>query len=261
MPPRLIDAHAHLFFDSYDQDRDAVIANAQREGIAHVVTVGTDLGSSRVALAMAQHDPGWQTATAGIHPHDSRTTLDETTWNAFAQLACDEDFAAIGECGLDYFKNYAPRDVQRTAFRKQIHLANELGRPLVIHTREAHEETVALLRAERDHRWPTVIHCFTGSAHEAHDYLELGFFLSFSGVLTYPRNEANRDAARIAPIDRLMIETDAPFLSPQPERGRRNEPALLRHTFGTLSTVRDEDPERLAAALYANTAAFFRISV
>ena len=256
--PALIDAHAHLYFDSYDTDRGAVIQAAKREGIEHVVTVGTDLRSSRAALEMAARDP-WQTATVGIHPHASAQALSPEYWNAFLELASEAGFAAIGECGLDYFKNYAPRDAQRETFRKQIHLANERSLPLVIHTRNAHTETVELLKTERDPRHATVIHCFTGSAEQASDYLELGISLSFSGALTYKNNRENREAAAMIPADKLMIETDAPFLPPSRIRGKRNAPEYLRHTFNQLVNTRHADATGLAQVLRENTIRFFGI--
>jgi TatD DNase family protein len=259
--PPLIDAHCHLYYDSYDADRDATWERALAAGIVHALQVGTDCSSSRAARALAQHlGPSRASATCGIHPHEAKDGRPSEAWAEFEALAREGGWVAIGESGLDTFKQFSPLDDQRELFRRQARLAAELDLPLVVHTRDAHEETAAILRAERGVNQRTMIHCFTGGPREAEAYLELGCHISFSGVLTYKKNEENRAAARLVPEERLLIETDAPFLSPEPLRGKRNEPSYLTRTFATLCGVRGVEPERLARRLLANTRELFRLA-
>jgi TatD DNase family protein len=192
--------------------------------------------------------------TAGIHPHDA-SAVDAAMRAEIRALCSREDCVAIGETGLDYFKNFSPRDAQRKNFLWHIELAAELGKPIVVHCRDAHEETVELLRSVPGVRG--VMHCYTMGEEELPPYLELGFFISFSGVVTYPKNDANRAAARAVPIDRLLFETDSPFLAPQGERGKRNEPAFVRHVLEAVAALRGEDAATLATRTSHNAKALF----
>jgi TatD DNase family protein len=258
--PPLVDAHCHLYFESYDGDRDAAWERALAAGVVHALQVGTDLATSRAARDLARRlGAARASATCGIHPHEAQEGRPPEVWAEFEALAREGGWVAIGESGLDTFKEYSPLDDQRELFRRQARLAAELDLPLVVHTRDAHAETAAILREERGAAQRTMIHCFTGGPREAEAYLELGCHISFSGVLTYKKNEENRAAARLVPEERLLIETDAPFLAPEPLRGKRNEPAFLTRTFATLCGVRDAPPRELAQRLLANTRELFRL--
>ena len=192
--------------------------------------------------------------TAGIHPHDAAAT--DAAMRAEIRALCSRDeCVAVGETGLDYFKNFSPRAEQRANFRWHIELAAELGKPLIVHCRDAHEETVELLRSVPGVRG--VMHCYTMGEEELAPYLELGFYISFSGVVTYPKNAANRGAACMVPIDRLLFETDAPFLAPQGERGKRNEPAFVRRVLETVAALRGADHEAIAERTSRNAAELF----
>lgn len=261
-PLPLVDAHCHLYFDGYDADRDAVWERSRRAGVVHTIQVGTDLATSRAARVLATAlGPAAASATCGIHPHEAQHGRPADAWEAFEELAREPGWIAIGEAGLDTFKEYSPLDDQRELFRRQARLAAELDLPLVVHTRDAHEETVAILRAERGSSQRTMIHCFTGGPREAEAYLELGCHISFSGVVTYKRNDDNREAARLVPAERLLVETDAPFLAPVPHRGQRNEPALVRVVFDQLCATRGDEPGSLAARLLQNARDLFGVPV
>ena len=218
----LIDAHAHL--DGY-ADRDEVIARARAAGVVHVVGVGqwregAGMAGAQDAIRLAKTDRSFFSATAGIHPHDAARAT-EADFAELRRICGDPDVAAVGECGLDFHYDRSPRDVQRSVFVRQIRLAKELGKPLVVHTREADVETAEILRAELGPNGG-VIHCFTSDWTAAQRYLALGLYLSFSGVLTFRNAEPIRDAAARAPLDRIVVETDYPFLTPVPHRGKRN---------------------------------------
>ncbi len=251
----ITDTHAHLYWKSYDEDRALVLDRARREGVERMVIVGTDVGTSRAAIELCRGVPGLF-PTAGLHPHDA-TSFDETARAAIRGLCSRDECVGVGETGLDYFKEFSPRAAQRESFRWHLELARELDKPIVIHCRDAHEDTVELLRSVPGVRG--VMHCYTMGEAELAPYIELGLFISFSGVVTYPKNDANRDAARAVPIDRLVVETDSPFLAPQGERGKRNEPAFVRRVLDEVARVRAHDPEGLAAVTSANAARLFKL--
>ncbi|MEQ8766867.1 MAG: TatD family hydrolase [Planctomycetota bacterium] len=255
---RLIDSHAHLFFDWFDEDRQEVLDRAREEGVTAFVHVGTDLASSRkvreVARQLEHSFP-----TVGVHPHDS-ATLDDETWAAVAEEAAFDDVVGVGETGLDFFKNYAPADVQIAAFRRHVALARDLEKPLVIHCRDAFSETAAILREFAPIRG--VMHCFTGDAETAEAFLGLGLHISFAAQVTYPKKtEAIQEAARQVPLDRMLVETDCPFLPPQPFRGKRNEPSYLVHTVRRIAELRSIAPEAVAEQTARNTIELFRLPI
>lgn len=265
------DTHAHVWWKSFDADRDEVLARARAAGVERLVLVGTDLESSRAAFALAERAareepfPGgaWPAVhpTAGIHPHDA-DGVDEAMRRELAALARRPDCVAVGETGLDFFKQHSAPAAQEASFRWHLELARALAKPVVIHCRDAHERTLALLREARDAGGPKgrvagVMHCYTMGPDELPGYLELGLHISFSGVVTYPRNDANREAARAVPADRLLVETDCPFLAPQSRRGRRNEPAHVVEVLERVAEVRGEDAAALARTTSANAARLF----
>ena len=237
----LIDSHAHLDFADYGGDRDAVVERARAAGVVHIVLVGQwregqGMAGAREAVSLASANPQLFSATAGIHPHDAAQAT-EADFALLAEMSAESGVAAVGECGLDFHYDRSPRDVQRAVFERQLGLAREVHKPVVVHTREADLETADILRA---HLGPDggVIHCFTSDWAAAKRYLDLGLYLSFSGVLTFKTAEAVRDAASRAPLDRLLVETDCPFLTPAPHRGKRNEPAYVTLTAARLAELR-----------------------
>ncbi len=231
----LIDTHAHIHDPRFDSDRDAVIERARNAGVEVMVTVGTDLGNSRAAVALAEQH-SFIYATVGVHPHEVKGLTAE----ALAELRVLGDHprvVAYGEIGLDYYYDHSPRDIQRERFKDQLSIARALDLPVVIHTRDAQEDTLAILKEEWKDR-PGVFHCFTGDPAYATQALHLGFMVSFSGIVTFPKATELREAVRVVPLDRLLIETDCPYLAPIPHRGKRNEPSYLPAIAETVAAER-----------------------
>ena len=254
----LIDSHAHLDDLRYDTDRDNVLQRAEAAGIEAIVTIGCDLATSQAAVALAQAHPN-VFATIGVHPHEAKEIKDGW-YDSFRSLSRQPKIVAYGEIGLDYHYDHSPREIQRERFREQIHLARELRLPLIIHTREAQEDTVTILREEGAVDVGGVFHCFSGDAWLAKDALDLGFYLSFSGVLTFKNATMLREIAKTVPLDRLMVETDCPYLTPVPYRGKRNEPAYVQYVAETLAEARGNGSfESIARATVDNTKRIFRI--
>jgi TatD DNase family protein len=258
----LIDSHAHLDFAEYGEDLDATIARARAAGLVHVVVVGqwregSRMAGARDALALAERDRSFFSATAGIHPHNAGQATEEDFADLEA-LCARPSVVAVGECGLDFHYDRSPRDVQRQVFVRQLRLAKRLGKPIVVHTREADLETADILKAELG-EGGGVIHCFTSDWTAAQRYLALGMSLSFSGVLTFKNAEAVRDAARRAPIDRILVETDCPFLAPIPHRGKRNEPAWVAVTAARLAELRGLSLEELSQQTTGNARRALRL--
>lgn len=250
----ITDTHAHVWWSDFDADREEVFARAQAAGVSRMVLVGTDVESSRAAFALAR-DRGWVHPTAGIHPHDAKD-CDAQARSIIRALCQQRECVAVGESGLDWFKLHSPRAVQLEAFHWHAALACELDKPLVIHCRDAHESLVEALAKHPGLR--AVMHCYSMGVPELAPYLERGLYISFSGVVTYPRNEANRAAAQAVPADRLLVETDCPFLAPQSARGKRNEPAFVRETVDCIARLRGVSFEELAHTTSANARALFR---
>jgi TatD DNase family protein len=247
---KLIDSHVHLDDAKFDGDRDAAIERALAAGVECMMTIGTGNGPPDIDVAVRQADRyPFLYATIGVHPHDASKATSET-WARMRELAAHPKVLAVGEIGLDYHYDFSPRDVQRAVFEQQLALAAECGKPIVIHTREAWDDTLAMLRAHW--RGGGIMHCFTGDEVQARQALDLGFHLSFGGVLTFPKADAVRQAARIVPEDRILVETDCPYLAPVPHRGKRNEPAFVVETARRLAEVRGVTLEALAGATTRN---------
>ncbi len=246
----LVDSHCHLDDRQFDTDREEVIARAREAGVSRMLAIGTGDGPPdlEAALRLARRHP-FMYATVGVHPHDAAKAGAGTMLELEALLA-EPQVVAVGEIGLDYHYDFSPRPVQREIFAAQMEIAARAGKPVVIHTREAWDDTVSLLREH----WQGggVMHCFSGGPGEARQALDLGFHLAFGGVLTFPNASAVRDAARLTPEDRLLVETDAPYLAPVPKRGKRNEPAFMVETVRRLAEVRGVDPARIAEATTRN---------
>ncbi len=233
----LIDTHAHLDSGRFSQDLDKVLARAREYGLSHIVTVGCDLNSSQASIDLANTHPQIY-ATVGIHPHDAGQA-DTAGLDRLRDLACSEaKVVAIGEIGLDFYRDRSPRDVQRAAFRAQLGLARDVGKPIIVHDRDAHEEIVEILQEENAREIGGVIHCFSGDLAMARACLDMGFYISFPGTITYPPNEELRNVVRSLPVDRMLVETDCPYLAPQKKRGTRNEPAFVRHTAEKIAEIK-----------------------
>jgi TatD DNase family protein len=253
----LFDTHAHLHFPQFADDLPAVLERARAAGVRRQVTVGTDPETSRAALAIAAREPDvW--ATVGIHPHDA-AAADEAAFAALAALARQPRVVAIGEIGLDFFRNLSPPQVQESVFRRMLGLAREVGKPVVVHCREAHAEVLRVLAEERVGEIGGVMHCFSGDLEVARRCLDLGLLISLAGPVTYPRARALPEVARYVPADRLVLETDCPYLPPQGHRGQRNEPAYLALTAARVAELRGEPLARLAERTTANACRLFGV--
>lgn len=254
----LFDTHAHLHFPEFDADREAMVGRARAAGVRRMLTIGTEPESSRAAVAMAAGEPDvW--AAVGIHPHDA-SAGDAPALAEIERLATQPRVVAIGEIGLDYFRDLSPREDQQRVFRALLDLARRLGKPVVIHCREAHEDALRILSEERVSEVGGIMHCFSGDVAIARRCLDLGLLISLAGPVTYPNARALPDVARFVPADRLVIETDCPFLPPQGYRGQRNEPAYLAITAARVAELRGEPLETLAARLAANACALLGIA-
>lgn len=254
---RWVDNHCHL---DGEEDPGAIVDAAHAAGVAAMITVGTDAERSAACLMLAERLDGvW--ATAGLHPHDASVGLDPLRRVLDEALGRDgHRLVAIGECGLDYHYDHSPRADQRAAFAAQVDLAHELGLPLVIHTREAWDDTFGIL-ADRGLPDRTVFHCFTGGPPEAERALAIGALLSISGIVTFNSAGALRDAVSAAPLDRIMVETDAPYLAPVPHRGQRNRPALVARVGAEVAALQDRPVEEVAAATTATAVRFYGLDL
>ncbi len=255
--PELFDTHAHLHVPEFANDLDAVLERARAAGVTRVVTIGTDVATTAAAIALAERDDRtW--ATAGIHPHDA-AEADEAAFAEIERLARHPRVVAIGEIGLDYFRNLSPPDVQAHTFRRLLELARRLGKPAVMHCRDAHPETLAILEEERVREVGGIMHCFSADVAIARRCLEAGLLISLAGPVTYPNARALPDVARFVPGDRLVVETDCPFLPPQGHRGRRNEPAYLALTAARVAELRGEPLATLGPRMSDNARRLFRV--
>jgi TatD DNase family protein len=257
----LIDSHCHLDSPEFDGDRDEVIARALDAGIERMMAIGTGSGPPDLEAATRladKHDAFY--ATAGIHPHDAvKATAGDL--KHVADLLAHPKVLAVGEIGLDYHYDFSPRDTQYAIFIQQMAIAAEARKPIVIHTREAWDDTIALLEQHwKPHGLGGIMHCFSGGPDEAQRALELGFYLSFGGIVTFPKSLAIQEAAKQAPRDRILLETDAPYLAPVPKRGKRNEPALMVHTARRLAELRGESLDDVAQITTENFARLLRKS-
>jgi TatD DNase family protein len=247
---RWTDNHCHL---PAGHEADPVIDEARQVGVTRLITVGTDVEHSRQAIAVARrHDAVW--ATAGVHPHDAAGGLD-----GLEALLAEPEVVAVGECGLDYHYDHSPREAQRSAFAAQVAMAHAHHLALVIHTREAWPDTFDILSSEGVPA-RTVLHCFTGGPDEARRGLDLGMHVSFSGIITFKTATDVRQAAAICPLDRVLVETDSPFLAPVPHRGQPNRPALVTLVGAAVAAAMDLDPEVVAESTWANTERLFQLS-
>jgi TatD DNase family protein len=255
----LVDTHTHVQMPQFVEDRTQVIKAAFEQGVERLIVPGIDADSSRAAVELAAEYPDRVFAAVGVHPHDA-TTLDEASLATLRDLAQRPGVVAIGETGLDFYRNLSPRQTQFDALITQLHLARERDLPVIIHNRESHAEMVSTLRAHAV-GLRGVFHCFTGDRAMARDALDLDFWLSFAGPVTYPRNVELAEVAAWAPLDRILVETDAPYLAPQPFRGKRNEPRHVAVTARRIAELRGMPFEELAAATTRNAATLFQLPI
>jgi TatD DNase family protein len=252
----LIDTHTHLDDARYDPDREAMIQRGRQAGVAAFVTIGCDLTTSRAAVTLADRNRDIY-ASIGVHPHEVKHIGDDW-YDELRRLAQHAKVVAYGEIGLDYHYNHSAPKEQRERFREQVQLARELRLPVIIHTREAQEDTISILKEEKASEVGGVFHCFSGDAWLAKDALDLGFYLSFSGILTFNNATTLREIARQTPLDRVLIETDCPYLTPVPHRGKRNEPAFVSHVARQLAEIHtDLSLERIEEVTTENAKRLF----
>lgn len=259
----LIDIGCNLTHDSFDSDRARVLELAHEAGVAQMIVTGASEEGSKAALQLAREHPGQLYATAGVHPHRA-SEFDDDTEALLRQLAAEPEVVAVGETGLDYFRDFSPRDQQRDAFQRQLGIGIDTGLPLFLHMRDAHDDFFGLLREVREQLSDVVVHCFTGNREELHDYLDLDCHIGITGWICDERRGTHMlDFLQDIPADRLMIETDAPYLKPRNLRPRvkshRNEPRWLPWILGTIAEARKEPREMLAQQTTANARRFFRI--
>jgi TatD DNase family protein len=254
----LIDSHAHIDFPQFAEDRDAMLDRARAAGVSTLLAIGSGPGPEKLDCAIPfaeQHD--WIYATVGVHPHESKDVAPQHL-EELSKLAKHPRVIAWGEIGLDYFYDHSPRDVQQRVFQDQMKLAHQAKLPIVIHCRDAWTDCLNMLA---EHWRPAalggILHCFTSTLEDARRGIDMGFLISFAGNSTYPKAQNIRDVAKELPLENILIETDSPYLAPQPYRGKRNEPAYVAEVARTLATVRNCSSEEIAAATTGNFRRFF----
>ncbi len=257
---QLFDSHAHVDGPEFDGDRAEVLERARAAGVQRMVVIGAvgDTSSAERSVALAESDPNiW--ATVATHPHDVEK-MTPAWWAVHERLAPHPRVVAIGETGLDYYYDHSPREAQKAAFERFIDLARRVNKPVVCHIRDAHEDARAILVAGKAMELGVVIHCFTGTPDDARAYAELGCYVSFSGIITYKTAQPIRDSVPLVPRDRILIETDCPYLAPIPKRGKRNEPAFVVHTAEVVASCAGMSYEDLAAQTVENTCRVFGLT-
>jgi TatD DNase family protein len=257
----LVDIGINLAHDSFDADRDAMIARATQAGVKHLLITGSSVASTRIAIELVRKDPDRYRCTAGVHPHHA-SDLNVDALAELAALATAPEVVAVGECGLDYFRNFSPREAQLNAFRQQLELAAQVGKPVFLHQRDAHEDFLAIMKEFRSRLAGGVAHCFTAGEEEARAYLALDLYIGITGwICDERRGQHLREVVRHIPANRLLIETDAPYLLPRDlrpmPRDRRNEPMYLPHILEAIANARGESAAELGAATTRNSNTLF----
>lgn len=254
----LFDSHAHLDATQFDHDRDLVIKRAKLNGISFILNPGADYESSVKAVELAKtHD--FIYAAVGVHPHDAET-MDMSVLEALEILAKNSKVKAIGEIGLDFYRDLSPRDVQDKWFREQIRLAKRLGLPIIIHDRDANDEVLKVLKEEKAFETGVLMHCYSGSRELATQYVKLGAMISIAGPITYKNARKTLEVVEAVPLEHLLVETDAPYLSPEPMRGKRNEPMHVKYTCQKMAVIKGISYEEMAKATLENAIRFFKIN-
>ena len=255
---RFFDSHAHINLHHYDDDREAVLDKIFSSGVEKFVIPGVDIDTIKSALVLAHQYPGKIYTGVGYHPTDS-LKLDDDIYQTMKELAKDPAVVAIGEIGLDYHWDTSPKDVQHDVFIKQINLAKELNLPVIIHTRDSHDDTLKLLKENNADKTGGIFHCFSGDANFAQECLEIDFYLSFAGNITFKNAQNLRDAAKITPLEKILIETDSPYLTPMPNRGKRNDCSYVKFVAQQIADVKNISIEEVAEQTYNNAMTVFKI--
>jgi TatD DNase family protein len=253
----LIDSHAHLEMPDFKRDLEQVIQRAKESGVGYIFTVGTERRDWKKTLEIADSHPSIY-AILGIHPHNAKE-IDEETYPALRELCRDRKVKAYGEIGLDFYRNLSPRDVQLRRFREQIGVAKELGLPIVVHDREAHQETLEILKSEKAEECGGIIHCFSGDYEMAKICIDMGFYISVPGSITFKNAEGFREIVKGIPLESLLVETDAPFITPEPFRGKRNEPSYVRYTAQKVAEIKKMSFEEVAEVTTENALKVYRL--
>ena len=253
----LIDSHAHLEMPEFKRDLEAVIQRAKESGVEYIFTVGTERKDWQRAVEIARNYPQVY-AILGVHPHNAKE-IDDQTYPILRELCRNEKVKAYGEIGLDFFRNLSPRDIQLKRFREQIGLAKELRLPIVVHDREAHQEMLEILKSEKAEECGGIIHCFSGDYEMAKACIEMGFYISVPGSITFKNAESIREIIKKIPLESLLIETDAPFLTPEPFRGKRNEPSYVRYTAQKVAEIKMVSFEKVAEVTTENALRAYRL--
>ncbi len=253
----LFDSHAHIDDNRFDTDRDETIQRAVQNGVKGIINIGADMASSARSVELASRYEEIY-AAVGIHPHDAKDAIDSDYEMMARWVAKEPKVVAIGEIGLDYYYDWSPRDVQQAVFIRQIDLARQLGKPIIIHDRDAHGDLLTIVKKEAQ-GMTGVFHCFSGSLEMAQEVIRLGFYVSFAGPVTFDKSVKVKEIAAAVPLDRLLVETDSPYLTPNPYRGRRNEPAHVRFVAEEIARLRNLPLEAVAEATTANVRQLFRI--
>ena len=262
--PSFIDSHAHLADEAFDSDRGAVIQRARESGAEAIVCIGSGsgaedvLGAARASALVASHNRGFVWHTAGVHPHDA-SGFDPRHHVGELRAFMRDGAVAIGECGLDYHYDNSPRNEQRRAFAEQLSLAREMARPVVVHTRDAEDDTRAMVVEAGSAGVVGVLHCYTGSHELAEAAIQAGWYVSFAGIVTF-KKWTDDDLIRLVPEDRILAESDSPYLAPAPNRGKRNEPAWVRNTVTKLAEARKTSPEEMGAGVARNARTLFALA-
>lgn len=253
----IIDSHAHLDDARFNKDRDKLIKELEENGIELAINIGSDLKTSIASAALAdKHENIY--AAVGIHPHSAKE-VDESTIEILRSFAARDKVVAIGEIGLDFHYDNSPRDIQKKWFKEQIKLAKEVNLPIVVHSRESDQEVLDIIKEAQDGTLRGVLHCFSGSVELAKEYIKLGFYISLAGPVTFKNARVPKEVAKAVPLDKLLVETDSPYLTPEPYRGKRNEPIYTKYVAGTIADLRGISYEELAKATNRNTRDLFGI--
>lgn len=251
----LIDSHAHLDMNDFEKDRGDVLERAIRGGIAHIISIGIDLKSSTDALGLARKY-AYVSASVGVHPHNA-DDCDQSGLDKLAKMASALEIVAWGEIGLDFFRGYSAPETQSKIFKRQLGMAEDLNLPVIIHDREAHKQVYDIIKKMGKGERKGVIHCFSGNTDLAEAFIDLGYFISIPGTVTYKNASTIKDVAASIPLDRILIETDSPFLSPVPKRGKRNEPFNVTYTAKEIARLRNIPFEEVARQTSENAKALF----
>lgn len=257
MGMKLFDTHCHLNDSRFDKDRAEILADMEAQGFMPCIVVGADMPSTRESRALAMEKP-WLYYAAGVHPHDAKDYSDDAHAELLA-LMREKKCVAWGEIGLDYYYDHSPREVQKQVFIRQLEAAYMLDKPVIFHVRDAHGDVTDILRARRGNLPRGVLHCYSGSVEQAKIYLDMGFYISMAGPVTFAKAPNLHAVAKAVPANRLLIETDSPYLSPEPVRGRRNDPRNVLHVATRVAALREESVEALAAQTRANGMQLFGI--